>query len=309
MPEKPQVIALGEILIDFIALDAGKSEDVSGFLKMPGGAPANFCVALARLGASAGMVTKVGDDPFGRYLAGVLKKEKVDTSQVKFCDAKTGIAFVFLSKAGERSFLFYRDATSDFMLSPQDISADYFSNARVFHFSSAMLMSPLTSEVLFKAIKIAKKKGVKVSFDPNLRRGHPLPGDRLEKALRETDYILLTDDEARELTGKKDNKRAAEALLENAEIVALKMGARGSYLTDGDEHAYARPFRVKSVDTTGAGDGYDAGFVYGILKGWNLRKTGTFANAVGALVTTKKGAMTALPTKKEVDEFIGIMKK
>jgi fructokinase len=304
MPDKPQVIALGEILIDFIALDAGKSEDVSGFLKMPGGAPANFCVALARLGASVGMVTKVGNDPFGRFLTGVLKKEGVDTGQVKFCNAKTGIAFVFLSKEGERSFLFYRDGTSDFMLSPRDINANYFSNAGIFHFSSAMLMSKLTSEALFKAIKIAKKKSVKVSFDPNLRKGHPLPEDRLARALHETDYLLLTDDEAKELTGIRDGRKAAEALLENAEIVALKMGAKGSYLTDGNEHVYAKPFRVKPVDTTGAGDGYDAGFVYGMLKGWGLKRTGTFANAVGALVTTKKGAMTALPTKKEVYEFI-----
>jgi sugar/nucleoside kinase (ribokinase family) len=250
------------------------------------------------------MITKVGEDAFGRFLASVLSREKVDISQVKFCPQKTGLAFVFLSGSGERSFLFYRDGSADFMIEESDIDPSYFSNAKIFHFSSAPLLAEKTSRALFRAIKIAKESGAKISFDPNLRKGHPIDERRMKRGIDASDYLMLTAEEARLLMRERKYREAAMALLSNSEIVGIKLGSRGCYILDRSGEFLVPAFRVKPVDTTGAGDGWDAGFIYGILKGWELQRIGKFANAVGALVCTKKGAMTALPSRREVLEFM-----
>ena len=118
------VVCLGELLIDFVALEPGVSVgEASGFKKAPGGAPANVAVAVARLGQPSAFLGQVGDDPFGHYLADVLAADKIDVSGLRFSpEARTALAFVSLRADGERSFMFYRHPSADMLMRPEDVA-------------------------------------------------------------------------------------------------------------------------------------------------------------------------------------------
>lgn len=298
------VVVLGEILIDFIAISPSKPEEVEGFLKKPGGAPANFSVALSRLGVPTLLISKLGNDAFGKFLLNVLRNEGVDVSAISLCPQRTGLAFVFLEESGERSFLFYRENSADFAITERDIKRKFFTGAKFFHTGTAPLARPHCERALFKAVSIARDLGLRVSLDPNFRKDCPVKRKSMDRLLRMSDVIMLTEDEAKILTGRRNLDRALDDLLKHAELVALKMGEKGCKMATEDRVVEIPAFKVTPVDTTGAGDGYDAGVIYGLLHGWDLERIGRFANAIGALVTTKKGAMTALPTLEEVERFI-----
>ncbi|MBI4362917.1 MAG: sugar kinase, partial [Euryarchaeota archaeon] len=282
-PAPPHVLALGEALIDFIATRPGPPGKVPGFVKMAGGAPANLCVGLARLGARAALVTRVGRDPFGVFLRDTLAREGVDTRWVRDSPRPTGLAFVFLGRGGERSFHFCRDNSADFDLRPGDLPRS-FRGVRVFHFGGAALMSPGLRETLWVGLARARRAGCIVSFDPNLRPGlaysvrksvspserrdHPVPRGALRRAVGGSDLLFVTGEEARVLASRRDSRRAAEALHRGCATVCLKRGARGSTVYHREGVFRIPAFRVHPVDTTGAGDGYAAGYIYGLLRGW-----------------------------------------
>lgn len=157
------VICLGEALADFVP--EGK-----GHLLRPGGAPANVAVNLSRLGVKTRLVTRLGNDFLGRFLLSFLKKNKVGISFVKKdLRRKTGLVFVFLKKNGERDFSFYGAPSADAELSPEDIKPGIFNNAAVLHFGSISMMAKKSAAATMKAVKIASKKGILISFDPNIR--------------------------------------------------------------------------------------------------------------------------------------------
>ncbi|MCK4590120.1 MAG: fructokinase, partial [Candidatus Latescibacteria bacterium] len=130
----PQIISLGEALIDFVSLQTGvEVKDAPGFLRAAGGAPANLAAALGKLGVDVGFIGKVGDDPFGHFLQETLVSNGVDISQLLFeKSARTALAFVSLRSDGERSFSFYRHPSADMLLNPKEIDENYLGSARIF---------------------------------------------------------------------------------------------------------------------------------------------------------------------------------
>src|SRR5688500_8033583 len=178
------VVCLGEALIDFVADVSGVTlEECPGFRKAAGGAPANVAAGLGRLGASARFVGKVGDDPFGRFLRDTLAAEGVDTRPVRFePTARTGLAFVSLTREGERDFMFYRNPSADMLLRPEEIPADLCADARLFHFGSITLIAEPSRSATLHAAGQARAAGCAISFDPNLR---PPLWDDLERARAE----------------------------------------------------------------------------------------------------------------------------
>lgn len=207
-----KLICMGDCIADMLPDGAGS---LTYTAKM-GGAPANVCVAAAKLGVQACFLGKLADDAFGRFLLAELKSYGVDTSLTvidKHC--KTGLAFVALSSDGDREFFFYRDTPADASLSPDEVKEDIFGRDDVLHFCSISLKPSPTCDAIRKAAETARKKGATVSFDVNLRLNL---WDNDETALRRTvfeffpyaDIIKITDEELLFLAGTTDEKRESE---------------------------------------------------------------------------------------------------
>jgi len=306
----PDVISLGEALIDFISLEAGANlEDAPGFEKCPGGAPANFAVACARLGLATGFVGKVGDDPFGRFLSSTLERNGVDVSRVSYSEERTALAFVSIAENGERQFMFYRRPCADVMLKEGDIDENYIAASRVLHFGTVSLSESPSREATLVAVEYARKAGVSVSFDPNIRfhlwpKGEEEIREEVISVAKMSDILLPSQEEAEFLTGMGVDDALEEFLSWGPGMVCIKLGEEGCISGDGDRTLRVPGIRADAVDTTGAGDGFDAGFIFGVLKGFDLGKTSLYGNAVGSLVVRKRGAMTSLPQIDVVEALV-----
>jgi len=310
------VIAIGEVLVDFVSTRPGPCVEVPAFEKCFGGAPMNTIVGVARLGIDAGAIAAVGDDPFGQFLIKELKKNRVDVSQVKVKKGRrTTIAFVANEpKSGERTFFFYRKPwtgeTSDSSLEPNEIDLSYITKAKILHVSGFALSQNPCREAIFKAIKHARKIGVRVSFDPTLRvevwDSEATLRRTYSRALRLSDIAVFSMEEAEFAFGTSEADVAArKALKYGVGIVGIKLGEKGSYIMSKDGNSVQVPaFEVRPIDTTGAGDGWNAGLLVGLCKGWDLEKCATVANAIGALVVTRRGAITAMPNEEELKTFL-----
>jgi len=311
-----RVVAIGEIIVDFVSTEPVPYTKARMFEKCFGGAPMNTAVGVSRLGVSAGVVTAVGKDPFGDFLIEVLRENKVDVSNVKRKEGRrTSITFVANEPTtGERTFLFYRKPwtgeTADSSLEPEDIDPSYISRAEVLHVSGFALSQQPSRRAVFHAMRIAQKSGVAVSFDPTLRsdvwESEEILRRTYLKALRLSDIATFSREEAQFVLGTSDpNKAATRALRLGSRTVGIKLGAQGSFVKTADGDVIKKPaFSVMPLDTTGAGDGWNAGLLVGICEGWNLEKSVTVANAVGALVVTKRGAITAMPYRTELNTFL-----
>lgn len=302
------VIAIGELLIDLIAETPGLSlEKQITFTRYAGGAPANFAVGIKRLGLPSGIISKVGDDFFGKFLLDTLKKEQVDTSQIKLTNMyKTGLAFVGLDENRAPSFSFYRSPCADIMLTQEEISEEYIKSAKFLMCGTVSMADEPARSAIFKAIKYAKKHGLQVACDPNLRDDlwhFKDPREHIFRILKDTDIFLPSISEAEFITGEKGEK-AFEAILDlGPSIIAITHGAEGSTILTKDDKFFAPSFKVDVVDTTGAGDAFAAGVIAGLLTNMPLEQISSFANAVSAVKITRKGAMN-IPTRKEVENFM-----
>ena len=314
----PSIITFGEMLIDFVPTTNGVSlSEATTFIKAAGGAPANVAVGLARLGISCGFMGQVGDDAFGHFLARTLHENNVDTTELKFSPhARTALAFVSLKADGERDFMFYRHPSADMLYTRDQVNVEYVHRAQMFHFGSISLIDdPIRRATLF-AIETAKKAGAVISYDPNLR----LPLWRNAESAREgmmlgwkyANVIKVSDDEFDFLGG--DVEKLWHDDLQLLIITRGKEGCtfvRPQTTSEFFKNSEVLGFKVESVDTTGAGDGFVAGLLSGLLTHPHavddeetLRAICRHANAVGAITTTKRGAIPALPTSQEVDHFL-----
>lgn len=315
-----QIVCMGELLIDFVALESGVTVgEASGFEKKAGGAPANVAVAIKRLGMDSAFITQVGDDPFGHYLAGVLADEDVDTSGIRFSqEARTMLAFVSLREDGERSFNFYRHPSADMLMTPDDIAHDVIEASEAFHFGSITLISEPAKSATLAAAAYARDAGKLISYDPNLRLALWDSTEAAHEGMRagfEYAHIVKISDEESDVV-LREGEAVADlwAQYPQLQLVMLTRGAQGCVMhtRDGNQHEHDG-YAVTSVDTTGAGDTFMAGALVGILE--QLGDTHDFstldyapiltlANAGGALATTGRGAIASLPTRTEVTAFI-----
>lgn len=314
----PEIITLGEMLIDFVPTINGVTLiDAPAFQKAPGGAPANVAVGLARLGVHSGFMGKVGEDAFGHFLAQTLEQDGVDISALRFSDeARTALAFVTLTADGEREFMFYRNPSADMLYRTDEIDETYVSTARIFHYGSiSLIVEPVKSATLY-AIQIAKAASALISYDPNLRL-NLWPNERearegILEAWQLANVIKVAADELLFLSGEKDLSEAACKLWHpELQLLVITMGKQGCMAVTPNETIHVEGFEIRSIDSTGAGDGFVAGLLEGILRSLDdfssqdsLREICRQANAVGALTTTKRGAIPALPDAARVAEFI-----
>ncbi len=306
------VVSLGELLIDFVALEHGVSVgDASGFKKAPGGAPANVAVAVRRLGHKAAFLGQVGDDPFGWHLTEVLQAEGVDVSGLRHStEARTMLAFVSLTKEGERSFVFYRHPSADMLMRPEDVALEVLQGYKIFHFGSITLITEPSRSALLMTARAAASQQMLISYDPNLRLSlWPSAEAARQEMWTGFNYahiVKISEEEVEFLTGGHD---IAPLWREQTQIIAVTRGAKGATVHSRKESIDVPGFAVNTLDTTGAGDAFMAGMLVGVLENPDnyLLKLGEitrFANAVGAMATMNLGAIPSLPTREAADHFL-----
>ncbi len=316
----PDLICLGEALIDFPAVESGKSLiDVNEFRKVAGGAPANVSVGAAKLERSAAFIGRVGDDQFGHYLKETIEQNGVDVSQLQFDrKARTGLAFFSLPTPNTRDFLFYRNPSADMMLDASKLDKDYLMESEVFHFGSITLINEPSRSSTMKAARIAKKGGAVISYDPNLRMSlWPDEGSALheiKKPLGMVDIVKVNDEELEFLTSESDYRKGMAKLLSHGpKLVILTLGQKGSYVLAEGLCENIGAFDVDTVDATGCGDSFVSGLLCGVIdygikrltKDKDLiRSVLRFASAAAAITSTEKGVIGALPSRKKVMEFL-----
>lgn len=312
------VVCLGEALIDFVSEKRNVSlEDAPGFLKAAGGAPANVSVGLARLGKRVAFIGKVGDDSFGRFLAKTLCNNGVDISNLLFNKKhKTRLAFVSLSREGERDFEFYGENSADTKIKKDEIDASLIKRSKILHFGSISLISNPSRDATLMTAKIAKDESVLVSFDPNLRPSlwGNLRDARLQilNALKLSDIVKMNIEEIEFITESCDIKKGVKFILEQGVgLLVITRGRKGCEFFSNKTEGRVDGFDVMAEDTTGAGDGFVAGMLaeiseipYDNITDKDLHRVFRFANAVAALTVTKYGAIPALPYKDEVASFL-----
>jgi fructokinase len=310
------VLALGELLIDFTPHGISENGNVL-FERNPGGAPANVLATLSRLGAKTAFIGKVGRDAFGTFLDDTLKKNGIDTSGLQFSDrVNTTLAFVQLTQAGDRSFSFYRDPGADTELEEAEISEDLIRSAKIFHFGSLSLTNEPSRSATYKALDIAKRNGLMVSYDPNLRpslwKSLKEAADMIKSGLPYADIIKLSEEELEFITGEKDLVKGSEMLEDmGIKLILVTLGPKGTFYRHSGATGQLCTYDTKIVDTTGAGDAFLGAALYR-LRGMSpaelpglgraeIESLVDFANAAGALAASKKGAISAVPEMREID--------
>ena len=274
-------------------------------LQCPGGAPANVAVGIARLGGQSAFIGRVGDDPFGRFMAKTLADEKVDVKSMRLDPAhRTSTVVVDLDDQGERSFTFMVRPSADLFLESADLPT--FSAGEWLHVCSIALSAEPSRSATFEAMATIREAGGYVSFDPNIRPDL-WPDENalrrcLEQALQSADVVKLSVEELAFLTGNVEVNVGLDALMARcpARLVLVTQGKEGVIAWhDGTvKHYPATP--VECVDTTGAGDAFVAGLLFGLAAGQDLTPVIALAQRCGALATTAKGAMTALPWQHDL---------
>nr|QIS79145.1 fructokinase [Solanum tuberosum] len=298
------IVSFGEMLIDFVpTVSAVSLGEAPGFLKAPGGAPANVAIAVTRLGGKSAFVGKLGDDEFGHMLGGILKTNGVQADGINFDKgARTALAFVTLRADGEREFMFYRNPSADMLLTPDELNLDLIRSAKVFHYGSISLIVEPCRSAHLKAMEVAKEAGALLSYDPNLR----LPLWSSEAEARKA--IKVSDVELEFLTGsdKIDDESAMSLWHPNLKLLLVTLGEKGCNYYTKKFHGSVGGFHVKTVDTTGAGDSFVGALLTKIVDDQailedeaRLKEVLRFSCACGAITTTKKGAIPALPTESE----------
>lgn len=312
------VIALGEVLIDFVATVAGVTlAQAPAFEKAPGGAPANVAVGLARLGVSSAFLGKVGNDPFGHFLAETLAAEGVEASGLHFSDeARTALAFVSLRADGERDFMFYRHPSADMLHRPDEIPEEAVRAAAILHVGSISLIREPSRSATLHAVALARSAGRLVSYDPNLRLALWPDAEAARAgilALWPLAHVIKVSEEELAFLSRQDDLLAGARQLwhEGLRLLVVTRGMDGCTPITREGSQEVPSFPVRPVDTTGAGDGFVAGLLKGLIEQpgaieepSQLVQLCRYANAVGALTTTQRGAIPALPRAEAVARFL-----
>ncbi|HDW3274430.1 TPA: aminoimidazole riboside kinase [Enterobacter asburiae] len=294
-----KIWVLGDAVVDLLPDGEGR------LLQCPGGAPANVAVGIARLGGQSAFIGRVGDDPFGRFMSKTLADERVDVKHMRLDPAhRTSTVVVDLDDHGERSFTFMVRPSADLFLETADLPT--FSAGEWLHVCSIALSAEPSRSATFEAMAAIREAGGYVSFDPNIRPDL-WPDENelrrcLEQALQSADVVKLSVEELAFLTGDVQVSVGLDMLMARcpARLVLVTQGKEGVIAWhDGTvKHYPATP--VQCVDTTGAGDAFVAGLLYGLAAGQDLTPVIALAQRCGALATTAKGAMTALPWQHEL---------
>ena len=308
------VVALGELLIDF----AARSVDESGYPTMaanPGGAPGNFLAALNAYGRKTAFLGKVGDDAFGHLLLGTLNRAGIETKGILVDpDVFTTLAFVTFDQSGDRSFSFARKPGADTQLKWEEVDKSLIDDAKVFHFGTLSLTGEPVRTTTQKALAYAKSKGKLITCDPNLRK--PLWSSEEEAreqmlwSLAQADVVKISDNEVEFLWNCTPEEGADKLLKEfGVSLAMVTLGPDGCLLKTANASFRAPSPKVHPIDTTGAGDIFGGSAVARLLEldkpmesltQDDLAYIGRFAATAASLSTEHPGGIPSIPDRAAV---------
>jgi ribokinase len=303
---KFDVVGFGALNVDTLLKVeklAGAEEEsfVEDYTESCGGSAANTIVGLARLGCKVGFIGKVANDREGKLQIDCFTNEGVETTGIiQAKHGKSGSVLGFVDKKGARA-LYINPGVND-AIEPREINYGYVSETKFLHYSSFVGEKSLRTQ---KKLLGALRNDVKISFDPGsvyAQKGFAA----IEPIIRSSYAFMPNAVELELLTGETDTRRGADLMIDaGVKIVAVKLGDKGCYVTDGQERLRIEPFKVTVVDTTGAGDAFCAGFLYGLIHERSLFECGRFANFVASRCVTAMGGRAGLPYVKDLLAFFG----
>lgn len=329
------VLCLGEILVDWVSTSIGAElEQAETFIKSPGGAPANTAIGLARQGIKTAFVGRIAQDKLGLWLRDVLIHDGIDVSGIiEDAYAETRKAYIVTTRSGDRKIAeFTKIACADARIEPTDLKPEMFAKASILHFGSISLIASPAANTIEQAVKLARDHKMLVSYDPNIRLGLWPNEDECRYTILHTlhwaDLVKINEEELQFLTGFCSLEAAKELREQhNIPLLVITLDARGAMFSHSSGTKIVSGFKVKFIEATGAGDGFNAGMIASLLsqvndpakrsakgasrrsiiESLNLQELEFIvqrANAIGALTCTKVGAFSALPTREETDLFL-----
>ena len=316
------LVLLGRVAVDFNPVDYFQPlEECTTFKKYVGGSPANIAVGAVRHGMKIGFFARVSDDQLGDFVTHFFQKEGIDTSRIRRCEngEKIGLTFTEILSRDDSSILMYRNCIADLQLHPDDIDEEYIKNTKALLISGTSLAASPSREAALKAAMLAKRWDTKIIFDVDYRSYSWKNKDEISiyysMVAREADIIMGSREEfdlmeALIEPGRDDLQSAAYWHAQNAKIVIIKHGKKGStaYTCDG-RHYTVRPFPVDALKSFGGGDGYGAGFLYGLYSGWDMFDCLEFGCAQASMMVAAHSCSEEMPSAEAVHAFIRASKE
>ncbi len=304
------VISIGETMVLFTPNTLGKIRYANQYTSRIAGAETNTLIGLAKLGHQAGWISRLGRDEFGEQILNTVRGEGVDVSKVVMDDeAPTGILFKEILNQDSVNIYYYRKDSAASKLSPNDLDKDYIANAKFLYLSGITpALSPSCRKTVFESIDMAKDNGLKIVFDPNIRR-KLWKEEEARKVILEiagkSDVILPGISECEFLFRTREYTQAVQSFHElGVETVIVKLGDKGAYYSTFDSKGYIDSYPVKAViDPVGAGDGFAAGVLSGFLDNLPISESVKRGCAIGAMVCSTNGDIEGLPSKRELHQF------
>lgn len=314
MEKEVDVVALGELLIDFTEVGRSKSGKKL-FEQNPGGAPANLLTVVSHMGYRTEFVGKIGSDMQGRFLRDTVQQEGIGTKYlIEDKDYFTTLAFVEIGQNGERQFSFARKPGADTQLKKEEVCRELLEDCKIFHFGSLSLTDEPARSATIQAVEMAKAAGAVISYDPNYRaplwQSREEAVERIKSVMHYVDVMKVSDEEVVLLTGMRGYGQAVDKLLQmGPKILAVTLGNEGVLMAAKGQNERISGFKVNAIDTTGAGDSFWGGFLSEYLRlkksiaelNWDeIVNCAHCGNATAALCVQRRGGIPAIPSKEEV---------
>ncbi len=316
---------LGIILVDMFPIEIGKPlVEVSSFTPKPGGAPANVAVAAQRMGSSVAFIGKVGDDFFGSWLRDILINEGINTSGLVIDrDARTSLVFIGMPDKNNAEFVFYRNPGADMLLNENDLNEDLLLKSKALHIDSLSLTHSNYRKATLKAIEIVKNAGGFISYDVNYRPTMwNSPDEAIQAALEIIplcDAIKINEFELELITGQKNAEFGGKSIIkQGVDLCLITLGENGAFYVTKNRAGFVPAYKVNTIDSIGCGDAFLGAILHHLTQYDSLQEDFPedqiehivdFSSAAGALTSTKRGALPAIPSRLEVENFIESYKK
>lgn len=302
------VITVGETMVLFTPESSGPLRFANQFQQTIGGAESNVCIALSRLGHQTGWISRLGEDEFGLYIRNYIRGEGVDTSAVTFDKSNpTAVFFKEMNLGKDPAIYYYRSNSAASKMDSQMLDEAYVSQAKFIHLTGITpALSLSCRETIYQMIDLAHKNNQTITFDPNIRLKLWQKEEAKEVLLdiaHKCHIVMPGIEEGELLTGESEPEKIATLLLKGeTEVVVIKLGEQGAYYATKGESAYVAGEKVDQViDTVGAGDGFAAGFLSGLIRGWDYKQAVQLGNKIGAHAITVTGDIEGYPYWSEID--------
>lgn len=305
------VITVGETMVSFVPSEHGALRYVSDFKKRIAGAESNLAIGLSKLGHKAGWISRLGNDELGYFVRNMIRSEGVDTSQVIFDqEHRTGLMIKETNFAKESKVYYYRENSAASFLCKEDLPLESLKKAKIIHLTGITpVLSDSCKEMIDFLIQFGKENKILVSFDPNIRKRLWKGIDHspyIQSITLQSDIIMMGLDEAETLFCTREISKVVERLKKEGKAlyIAIKDGGNGAWVSNGKDMIKIPPYPCNVLEPIGAGDGFNAGFLAGILQKESLKRCGEMGAIAGALATETAGDTEGYPTKELMETIL-----